>query len=339
MKYILEPMLLAVNKESSQDEFEDYVDHLLEWKDWLADHSHEIYMLSNTDEYLQDTGNYPDVSVVKMLVKKYHLDHVDINDVNKTIRMLIDSSIKIDDICDEYEYVCEKVKVENEPDCIKDREFAFQESMFLILWYAYCMSLVESKDVLSSTVFLSGISATLRLNILYSDLTGTDILEAKAKCQMCCKSSLCEFWSDDQSPYILFKQAESRDDIALGVLISTYQYEGLLLIDEAYKKYDFNVQPSFYDDYKACYQSQDGYTRKIITSMTTALAESILNISHPLREGKQPTKPDKVRKGYLAERRDCTRGVHTHYWKKGCRLLFANVGEHDDMEISNPYED
>lgn len=339
MKYILEPMLLAVNKESSQDEFEDYVDHLLEWKDWLTNHSHEIYMLSNTDEYLQDTGNYPDVSVVKMLVKKYHLDHVDINDVNKTIRMLIDSSIKIDDICDEYEYVYGNVKVENAPDSVKDRETPFKESMALILWYTFCLSMIDSKDLLSSTVFLSGISATLRVNFLYSDLTGTDIIDTKVKCQLRCESSLYDFWHDDQSPYILFKQAESRDDIALGVLISTYQYEGLLLIEEAYKKYDFKVQPSFYDDYKAEFQTQDGYTRKIIVSMTTALAESILSITHPLREGKQSTKPDKVRKGYSAERRDCTRGVHTHYWKKGCRLLFANVGEHDDMEISNPYED
>jgi len=150
-------------------------------------------------------------------------------------------------------------------------------------------------------------------------------------------SSLSEMCKDELMPFILWKYAKKKKDLALGAEISACQYEKRDYFMDC--NYDFNIQQSFYDDYKMTYQGNDGYTRSIISSVSMALAESRKNTYHPLREGKQSTKPPLVKCGYNAERRDCTRGVHAHYWKNKQRLLFANLGEHDDMEIANPCEE
>ena len=85
MKYILEPMALALEPQAGEKEFKLYVNRLLQWFEWIERYPEDVYLLSDTCELLAFENLYPIYQVFDELVKKYKVNYVQAKALNMFI--------------------------------------------------------------------------------------------------------------------------------------------------------------------------------------------------------------------------------------------------------------
>ena len=170
--------------------------------------------------------------------------------------------------------------------------------------------------------------------MIYEILDEKDGLQEKtATSEVNCKSSLADFLKDDVTPFLLWKTAERKDDLDLGVRVAVMQLRGESDLMRIYKDYNFTIQNSFYDDYCNCHcQSKDQDIRSTIQAVTDAVTDQNLRKMHAIRTGPKGNNPQLVIKEYGAQRRDITTSIKLAYWKKGREYKIANMKEHDFFE-------
>lgn len=96
MKYVLEPMALALDSEASEQEFKLYVNRLLQWHEWMERYPEDVYLLSDTCELLAFENFFPIYNVFDELVRKYQVNYVQAKDLNMCIQTLVKNAKKLD---------------------------------------------------------------------------------------------------------------------------------------------------------------------------------------------------------------------------------------------------
>ena len=89
MKYILEPMALALDENASEKEFMLYVNRLLLWESWMQKFPDDVFMLSDTCSVLSQAGCFPIYDVFSKLLAKYKVNYVLAADLNMYINKLV----------------------------------------------------------------------------------------------------------------------------------------------------------------------------------------------------------------------------------------------------------
>lgn len=335
MKYVLEPMLFAFDQDLSKQELIDYLEELQALDDWWNLHREDMYVQDSTGNVLWEHEYYPMVDTLKPLMMKHGIDFIQFGDVNRIIEKMLNKSGRIESLYDELcgmkrQTLTEDLKVH--PDVTRREEL--DGELMKLLWQVFMAHEVGGHDDKSFVVITKGISDIVSVEYEYEEIDENfELQERTATSAVNCKESLKDFLKDSATPFLLWKTAERKGDLDLGIRVSILQYKGEDDMASAYSGYNFKIQESFYQDYcEGHYKSRDSDIRSTIQSVTDAVTDSNLHKMHAIRTGAKGNNPPLVIQGYDAQRRDITTSIKLAYWKKGREYKIANMREHDFFE-------
>lgn len=334
MKYVLEPMLFAFDQSISKEELVDYLGELQSLDEWWNEHRDDMYVQKTAEEVLWNNSYYPMAETLKPLMEKHGIDFMQYNDVNRIIVKILGKSQVIDDFSNvlcgkKSQKLLQPMRVER----YVKRAQELDNELMSLMWHVFMAHEMGGKDEKSFVVFTKGISDVVSVEYLYEVIENDKLIEKCKTSKVNCKSSLSDFLNDQTTPFLLWKTAERKGDIDLGVRISVLQLKGESDIISVYSNYNFKIQNSFFEDYcDGHYKSKDQDIRSAIQAVTEAVTDLNLRKVHAIRTGKGGNDPQLTICGYDAQRRDITTSIKLAYWKKGREYKIANMKEHDFFE-------
>lgn len=339
MKYVLDPMLFALDKTMSKRDFLLYVNRLILWEKWMEKNPEDVYVLSDTSIILGYKNCFPIYDTFDDLVKQHKVDYVQASTLNKAISNIITKAKKIDK-CDgqkadiNYDLQAFTLQRNNNVFANADSQKMFER----ILWYVYCHCNQKSIDPETFIVFGSNLVDDVSIDVEYTTLIEKEgEIEEVTKtdnAKVLCKSSLAEFFRCNTAPRSILTKEDDKNAIALAARIAVYQKAGLQRVMESFDKVEIRIQDTFIDDYQNNhYKAQPSF----LNSFVESISDTILNMNIRDREdfrtgigGNNPQKTHRTPEGtWLAWRWKVTESVSYQYWQLNGFQKFANIGEHD----------
>lgn len=340
MKYVLEPMLFAFEPDLSEHELTDYLEELLTLDDWWNRHREDMYVQDSTNDALWENEYYPIADTLKPLLEKYNINYIQYGDVNRIIDKMLSKSKMIETLFDEMCGITNQaLKQDFSVKPQVRRSDVLNEELLKLLGNVFLAYANGGYDEKSFVVITKGITDIVSVEYRYEEIEGDEknwtLAEKTGSHDVNCKSSLADFLSDEKTPFLLWKTAEKKDDLDLGIRVALLQLKGETDISRAYEGYNFRIQDSFYWDYcDGHYKSKDQDIRSTIQAVTDAVTDRNQRKMHAIRTGKHGNDPQLTEQGYDAQRRDITTSIKLAYWKKGREYKIANMKEHDFVEPS-----
>ena len=340
MKYVLEPMLFAFEPDMSEQELTDYLDELLALDDWWNRHREDMFVQDSSKGVLWENSYFPIADTLKPLLEKYGINYIQYDDVSRIIDKVLSKSKIIESLFDE---LCgikkQTLKQEFVAKAKVKRSDTLNEELFKLFGKVFLANMNGGYDEKSFVIITKGISDTVNVEYVYEEIEDNEgawaLVEKTGKQGANCKGSLSEFLKDKQTPFLLWKTAERKDDLDLGIRVALLQASGEDDLNRTYDNYNFVIQNSFYQDYcDGHYQSKDSDIRSTIQAVTDAVMENNLKKMHAIRVGKGGNDPQLTKNGYDAQRRNITTSIKLAYWKKAREFKIANMKEHDFVECS-----
>lgn len=340
MKYVLEPMLFAFEPNMSEQELTAYWDELLALDGWWDQHREEMFVQDSTNDALWENSYYPLANTLKPLLVKYGIDHIQYDDVRRIIDKILTKSKMIESLFDE---MCGITKQTLKQEFVVNPEVkrseALNEELLKLLGNVFLAHANGGFDEKSFVIITKGITDIVHAEYEYEEIEGDEeewaLVEKTAKQEANCKGSLSEFLNDIQTPFLLWKTAERKDDLDLGIRVALLQASGADDMNDIYENYNFAIQNSFYQDYcDGHYQNKDPDIRSTIQAVIDAVMGNNLKKMHAIRVGKGGNDPQLTKNGYDAQRRNITTSIKLAYWKKANEFKIANMKEHDFVECS-----
>lgn len=337
MKYVLDPLVFALNADFSEREFKRFVNRINLWGRWMDEHPKDIYVLSDTDYLLSDPMRFPVYPVFDELMKKYSIDYVRSSDLNQTIANLIGKTAKIDRYdskavdCD---FSLDRIRLPESLN-LSERSDKMKDVFRRLLWSIFCQCKVNGESPDTYILFCDNINSNIEFTVAYRTLEETENGEIQEVAYeetltVKCRSSLAEFFKNESTPQDVLSSAECKDDLALAIQVSVYQNGGLKKVMDSVYGYNFHIQDSFYSDFcSAHYSSQPSFLNSLVEAMSHTVLNMHMSKREDFRTGKGGNNPQTRHGDYLAWRRYVTRSVKMQYWQKDERYKFANVKEHD----------
>lgn len=339
MKYVMEPMLFAFDQDLSEQELTDYLEELLTLDDWWTQHKDEMYIQDSTSDVLYTNNYYPTGDSLKPLLEKHRIKFIQYGDVERIIVKMLNKSKCIESLYDEPLMEMKKQTFKhplNVPQEVK-RPKDLHDELLSLLWHVFLAHETGDCDEKSFVVITKGVSDMVSVEYEYEEYEEVDgkivANEKRGASEVNCKSSLENFLQDKDTPFYLWKAAERKDDLDLGIRVSVAQYNGKTDLDGVYADYNFTIQNSFYEDYcDGHYKCKDQDIKSTIQAVTEAVTEQNLRQMHAIRRGQKGSNPPLVINDYGAQRREITTSIKLAYWKKGRVYKIANMKEHDFFE-------
>lgn len=332
MKYVLEPMLFAFEQKLTKEQLVDYLEELLALDNWWDNHREDMFVQNTASDVLWANNYYPMADSLKPLMVKHSIDFIQYGDINKIIEKMLSKSGCISSL---YDAVCgmksqtlmHPMNVQSE----MKRPTELHNELMNLLWHVFMAHEVGGYDEKSFVVITKGISDIINIKYVYEELDEHyELKERVGYSEVNCKSSLEDFLNDIATPFLLWKTAERKDDLDLGIRVAVLQQNKESDIASVYENYSFMLQNSFYEDYcNGHYKSKDQEIDSTIRSITDAVTEQNMAKVHAIRTGKGGNDPQLIINDYGAQRRIITTSIKLAYWKKGRELKFANMREHD----------
>jgi len=340
MKYVLEPMLFAFEQDMTEQELIDYLDELQSLDDWWNLNRGDMFVQDSTNDILWEKSYYPMVDTLKPLMEKYGINFIQFGDVNRIIDKMLTKSKRIENLyyglCGiKSQYLKQPIKVR--PKVRRSKEL--HEEFLKLLGQIFLAHEIGGCEEKSFVVITKGISDIVSVEYKYEEIDSNgdncELREKTGTQNVNCKDSLSNFLNDNKTPFYLWKTAERKDDLDLGVRVSILQWKGESNIACIYDGYDFKIQDSFYEDYcNGHYKNKDSDIQSTIKAVTDAVTEQNLRKMHAIRTGEHGNDPQLRKNDYDAQRRDITTSIKLAYWKKGREFKIANMNEHDIVECS-----
>lgn len=340
MKYVIDPMSLALDENISEKDFKIYVNRLILWNQWLEKNPEDVYVLSETTLILSQKKYFPIYSTFATLMKKHKVNYVQASDLNQMISKLLTKSQMLDkykgkNVTSDFDL--SSIKLEKSKNAFASKEA--QNEFEILLWNIYCQCKANNLDSETFIVFGSNLVDNVTINVKYDTIekfAGKDEYVCKEdNAKILCRSSLPEFFKDKKTPNDILKKAKCVDDIKLAMRVAVYQNAKLGKVADSLK-YDFVIQKSFMQDFnKWHYQSDESFQR----SLMEATSQTLINDKNNLRDredfrtgiaGNNPQKKKVKPEGtWLAWRWKVTESISYQYWQLNGIQKFANIGEHD----------
>lgn len=335
MKYVLEPMLFAFEQDLTKEQLVNYLEELLALDNWWDKYREDMFVQNTASDVLWANNYYPMVDSLKPLMVKHGVDFIQYGDVNKIIDKMLSKSKCINSL---YNAVCgmksqtlmHPMNVQSE----MKRPTELHNELMNLLWHVFMAHEVGGYDEKSFVVITKGISDMINIEYVYEELDEHyELKERVGSSEVNCKGSLEDFLNDIATPFLLWKTAERKDDLDLGIRVAVLQQNKEPDIASVFENYSFILQDSFYEDYcNGHYKSKDQEIDSTIRSIMDAVTEHNMAKVHAIRTGKSGNDPQLKINNYGAQRRNITTSIKLAYWKKGRELKFANMREHDFFE-------
>ena len=335
MKYVLEPMLFAFDQDLSKQDLTEYLEELQALDEWWNLHRNEMYVQDTTGEALWNNNYYPMADTLKPLMEKHDIDFIQFGDVNRIIDKMLNKTKSIESLYGGLSGM--KNRTLTRPMAVQPktkRPHEMDDELMNLLWHVFMAHESGGHEEKSFVVITKGVSDIVSVEYEYEILDEKDGLQEKTgTSEVNCKSSLADFLKDDVTPFLLWKTAERKEDLDLGVRVAVMQSVGETDLDSVTANYDFTIQDSFYEDYcDGHYKCKDQDIRSTILAVMEAVTEQNLRQMHAIRTGKKGNDPQLVLHDYVAQRRNITTSIKLAYWKKGRVYKIANMREHDFFE-------
>lgn len=331
MKYILEPMALALDENASEKEFMLYVNRLLLWESWMQKFPDDVFMLSDTCSVLSQAGCFPIYDVFSKLLAKYKVNYVLAADLNMYINKLVSGARKLDQALEGvYEFEPVKLVGYRRQKCDDVVWRAFERTL------NYMYSLCKESGLKQESFVLFG--KDLPGLVCYQvEFDGFDKqlkpVKGKAEARVKCCSSLKEFFCDNDTSTVILRNHKKKSDIDLAVRVAVYQRGDRKKVMDVFSNYQFYIQDSFYQDFcGAHYESQPNFLGSFTNAMGNCLTGTQERDREDFRTGKGGNNSQLKKNGYAAWRWFVTKSVKMQYWQKEKDYRFANIKEHDIYE-------
>ena len=347
MKYIIDPYFFSFSEDMSKKEFDQYLNTIKELNKWWKNHRNEFYVLSETGNMLYEYGMYPLIKKMAPLLEKYDSD-LDYKDVNRVLNRYLDQTNFIDNVCGEL--FIEKIKEEINTD-IKDdmnsRPEMFRSAFHDLMWYVFCLHLIENKEMASYVVFSKTMDKSISLRYNYecidTDVDSEKIVECCAPATINCHSSIDAFQRHSTTPFVMWKYSSCKSDLDFGLRCMVMQDGHYDSIEDIEKTCHFIVQDSFYEDFcNNHYDSKDACINSALESIFKVIKDIRHGKEHNMRTGRGGNDPylfheDNTGRDFSGMRKNVTTSIKLHYWKRTPFYKFAKIGEHDCFDL--PWED
>ncbi len=335
MKFVLEPMIFAFDHDLSKQDLIDYLEELQALDEWWDLHRDEMYVQDTAGEILCSNSYYPLADTLKPLMEKYGIDFIQYGDVNRIIDKMLNKAKSVESLYSGLSGMKKRTfhrPISEISKVMRPREM--DDGLQNLLWHIFMAHKLGGHDEKAFVILTKGVSDNVSVDYEYEVLDENDGVQVKSGASVVnCKSSLEDFLNDAQTPFLLWKTAEQKDDLDLGVKVSVAQLNGKADVKRICSVFNFTIQNSFYDDYcNGHYQCKDQDVRSAIQAVTDAVTDQNLRQTHAIRTGKKGNDPQLVLNGYGALRREITTSIKLAYWKKGCVYKIANMREHDFFE-------
>ena len=328
-------MLFAFEQDLTKEQLVNYLEELLALDNWWDKYREDMFVQNTASDVLWANNYYPMADSLKPLMVKHGVDFIQYGDVNKIIDKMLSKSRCINSL---YNAVCgmksqtlmHPMNVQSE----MKRPTELHNELMNLLWHVFMVHEVGGYDEKSFVVITKGISDMINIEYVYEELDEHyELKERVGSSEVNCKGSLEDFLNDIATPFLLWKTAERKDDLDLGIRVAVLQQNKEPDIASVYSNYDFMLQDSFYEDYcNGHYKSKDQEIDSTIRSIMDAVTEHNMAKVHAIRTGKSGNDPQLKINNYGAQRRNITTSIKLAYWKKGRELKFANMREHDFFE-------
>ena len=328
-------MLFAFEQDLTKEQLVNYLEELLALDNWWDKYREDMFVQNTASDVLWANNYYPMVDSLKPLMVKHGVDFIQYGDVNKIIDKMLSKSRCINSL---YNAVCgmksqtlmHPMNVQSE----MKRPTELHNELMNLLWHVFMAHEVGGYDEKSFVVITKGISDMINIEYVYEELDEHyELKERVGSSEVNCKGSLEDFLNDIATPFLLWKTAERKDDLDLGIRVAVLQQNKEPDIASVFENYSFMLQDSFYEDYcNGHYKSKDQEIDSTIRSIMDAVTEHNMAKVHAIRIGKSGNDPQLKINNYGAQRRNITTSIKLAYWKKGRELKFANMREHDFFE-------
>lgn len=338
MNYILDPMLFAFDVEATKEELESYLMEMQVLGDWWNDHRDEMYVLSDMAYELGDF--YPCDELLRPLLKKYNIEWYSLHDLRRVMIRYLEKSKCIDTLCEKLIIDKQEMQiVEREGITDGDLEEGLSDSLMKLIWFMFCLKMIHNDKDDAYVVLSKGVTEKMKVDFRYETIETSNgnsrVVANDGSMNLTCYGSLTDFLRKPDTPSRLWRMAENREDLELGLRVAIYQHHEIDELKEALDNYKFVVQASFWDNYvKNKYADRQKDIESTIKSMTNVVLEIYEGNEHNWRTGKKGSNPYMYHKDnngveYAAMRKNVTTSIKLHYWKKSPWFRFANIGEHD----------
>lgn len=337
MKYVLDPLLFALDEKATQNSFECFIQQLITLEKWQKNNPGKFFVLSDIMGLLAENDFYPFDNRVKAFIQKYGISYIQAADVSRIMGKIIDKSRQLDQLCSDrfVDYLGFEI-VDPENYRFVNRSQPFLDSIGKMIWYVSLYSDEKKCSDKSFSFFFKGISNVFRVDLRYNELIDDDIEECSRSLAISCHESVCDLLNDVNTPFLLWSNAEDTNDMEWGIKSALAQKDGVsdcMDLDQ----FDFCIQHSFFEDMSSHHYMDEVV---VVNEGIHAIVNTILGVdkrkAHPIRENEGGNSPDLKVGRFKAFRRELpSGGRRIHYWKSGQTFCFANIDEHKEMRISD----
>lgn len=332
MNFYIEPFLFAVNpEETDKDSFENYINTLIDWKDFNELNWGDMYILSSTYELLCNNGYYPFTDQLKILINRYNIDYISINDINKILTQFLTKLPQIDieiDILFEYKNGSSNYDLSHRPN-------EFNNELYKLAGLLHLKKTIKSTMQSNNIMFTKNIICDIQFKSIFDVIENDTTITKYCSHTLPCFDSFKSFCEHSNTPLLIWKNASCKKDYTMALAACIMQHCNYQRISESIDNHNFVIQDSFIE-------SISNYNFNIIKtrslSVLRALEELILKLkldeTHWLRENKGPNSNQITDGNYKGWRKDIDYEFHLHYWQYNDELKFANIVPHNFFSIS-----
>jgi len=331
MKFILEPMALALDENASEKEFLLYVNRLLQWENWMQKFPDDVFMLSDTCSVLSQVGCFPIYDVFSKLLDKYKVNYVLAKDLNMYINKLVSGARKLDRSLEgAYEFEPVRLVGYRRRVCEDVVWQAFERT----LDYIYCLCMESGLKQESFVLFGKDLPGEVCFQVEFDGLDKQmKSVKGKAEAKVMCCSSLKEFFCNNDTSALILRNHREKEDVDLAARVAVYQRGDRKKVMDVFSNYQFYIQDSFYQDFcVAHYESQPNFLSSFTNAIGNCLTGTQIRDREAYRTGRGGNNPQMKHDGYWAWRWFVTKSVKMQYWQRGQDYRFANIKEHDIFE-------
>lgn len=326
-------MLASPARNCSLEQFDNYVSHLVKWKelkdcDWAS-----VYISGRTMQMLREENKYPLWDDIKSIIGTYQIDYIQPKDIVNLVDSFLEKFQKIEDALN----VLDILFSEHSTDPELSQEGGIREILFetLALMSLKCKLKTESSED----------------QILISNLTDIDTIKIRSKIE------LCEFSNGNviEDNFLIKDEFSCCDSFGkLTLIVNTAALWRICTLTNSYKKiiemhtlkkiieagFELKILSSkFSKDFinsvnELHFNTNDARIKALLDTISEVLSNVNLATTHAIRESEGGDSAQVEYNGYKAWRKDIDREYHLHYWKRGDDIILAKVVPHNDFSIT-----
>lgn len=321
-----------------------YIESLVSWSELKKANWVEIYISKNASEALAEANAFPPFPILKDLITKLSINHIQAKDVNALIigfltkSVILEDELGIDDLLYEYFSTDPTISLFHRPNPFPAHFNLLSVLLSLHQHYKPDINnqiLITSSDGLhtgktrisaSIPILLTKSTITIPENELFPVLTSSNFFLIRCMHTLHIHLDACNIWANAKCEFALKKALELY-------VYQNHQCTGPYRSPIDHNLYSFGKQ--FIESCEAL-----GFTKESlkIRMLLRACSETIFltnpGATHQIRTGSGPTASQLKRGNDRAWRRDIDHEYHLHYWMTSNGPQFANVVQHRDFSIS-----